>query len=134
MCVRAVAYAEATDVSALLDGADPDEVFSPAERVHCAAGGRSLHRWAGRLAAKRAVLGLVELPGNVEHLRSVVVVPGPHECPDPTVALCRMGHRPVVHLHGPVDAAWQRRGAAPLVLSISHDGGLAVAVAILGPG
>ncbi|HZQ27696.1 MAG TPA: hypothetical protein VFA94_08355 [Acidimicrobiales bacterium] len=102
------------------------EVFTEAERRHCAAR-PSLERWAGRLAAKRAVLA--SLGDRAAPLREVEVIPGPHEG-EALPHLCALGHRPVVRLSGSAAATAARLHVAGVELSISHGDGMAVALAV----
>jgi phosphopantetheinyl transferase (holo-ACP synthase) len=102
-----------------------DDVYTDAERRHCAAR-QSLERWAGRLAAKRAVLACLGEPALSP--LEVEVVPGPHEG-EALPHLCELGHRPVVRLSGSAAAAATRLGIADVELSISHADGMAVALA-----
>lgn len=84
--------------------------------------------WAGRLAAKRAVCDLLGIPHDVEHLRSIEVLPRAEGvCTD--AARCRRGHPPTVALRGVVaDIA----GGRHVLISISHDRGDGFAVACFG--
>lgn len=109
-----------------------EDVFTVAERVHCSER-RSLDRWAGRLAAKRAVLDCLGIDEPAS-LADVEVVPGPHEGQQ-LPHLCAFGHRPVVRLAGAVEEARLDAGVECVALSISHAGGVAVAfaVACVGP-
>jgi holo-[acyl-carrier protein] synthase len=121
-----VPYGDIHSLDDLVAPARPDDVFTAAERRHCAASS-SLARWAGRLAAKRAVLQCLGLSPDTDH-RDVEVVPGPHEG-QALPHLCALGHRPVAHLHGAAADACGVLGLSGVDLSISHDGGLAVALA-----
>jgi phosphopantetheinyl transferase (holo-ACP synthase) len=111
----------------LLGGRPVDEVFSQRER-RLLAGERRLFRWAGRLAAKLAVLellGEVSLDG-VPPLHQIEIVPErAGRCFDP--GRCARGHRPIVEL--PAGA-----GDGRLDVSISHERDVAVALAIRTPG
>jgi phosphopantetheinyl transferase (holo-ACP synthase) len=120
-----VPYADVPSVDDLVAPLNCDDVFTAAERRHCTARA-SLERWAGRLAAKRAVLACLGLDG---HLAEVEVVPGPHEG-QALPHLCERGHRPVVRLSGAAEAARLRLGLDGVELSISHADGLAAAVAV----
>ncbi|MEU4833937.1 phosphopantetheinyl transferase [Streptosporangium sp. NPDC023615] len=77
-------------------------VYTRAERLR-SSGGRTLQRWAGRLAAKHAVLRLLGLPPTPERLGQVEILPLP-------TAACRAdraclgGHPPVVRLRGDLAA------------------------------
>ena len=131
--VAFVPFARVGSVDALVAPAAVDAVFTEAERRHCAASS-SLARWAGRLAAKRAVLDVLGLDGldglDPSHavLRDVEVVPGGHEG-QALPHLCELGHRPVARLSGAAQEACARLGVSGVDVSISHDGGLAVALA-----
>ncbi|GAA3025548.1 phosphopantetheinyl transferase [Streptosporangium longisporum] len=77
-------------------------VYTRAERLR-SSGGRTLQHWAGRLAAKHAVLRLLGLPPTPERLGQVEILPLP-------TAACRAdraclgGHPPAVRLHGDLAA------------------------------
>lgn len=103
-------------------------VFTADERRHCVQGGRSLHHWAGRLAAKRAVLAVLDIAESGRALRAAEIVPGPHERATVEPHLCRLGHRPTVHLDARVIPT-----AETVELSISHTDGVAVAIAVVTP-
>jgi holo-[acyl-carrier protein] synthase len=124
-----LAYVSYGDVGSLDDlpaPLAPDDVFTAAERRYCAASS-TLARWAGRLAAKRAVLDALDGPPGAS-LLDVEVLPGPHEG-QAVPHLCELGHRPVAHLGGAARDACERLGWLGVDVSISHDGGLAVAIA-----
>lgn len=117
-----MAYVDLRGIAAvadLLGGAPVSAVFSPEERRHCG-GLDAVPRWAGRLAAKQAVLALTGTTSAVAaDLRSVEVVPRPDGlCRDPE--LCRAGHRPVAR-HLPTGDAY--------AVSITHEHDRALAIA-----
>ncbi|MFB4290291.1 phosphopantetheinyl transferase [Nonomuraea sp. ATR24] len=113
----------------LVAGMPLEVVFTRAERVR--SGGRTLQRWAGRLAAKRAVLRLLGLPADAERLGQVEILP----LPTPACAAdaaCRDGHPPSVRLLGDLPAlaasvpGWIR-------VSVSHTDLRALALAVRTP-
>ena len=114
----------AVAVADLLDGAPVDAVFSAEERRHCGPLD-AVPRWAGRLAAKRAVLALAGATAaagaDAPALRSVEVVARPEgRCSDPE--LCRAGHRPLAR-HLPTGDAY--------AVSITHEHDRALAIATI---
>ncbi|MBE3561758.1 MAG: holo-ACP synthase [Ktedonobacteraceae bacterium] len=93
-------------------------LFTGQERLACQ--GVSGYRWrslAGRFAAKEAVKKILAIHGQVAGWTEIEILNGPHG-------------EPRLELHGRAQAALQRSGYAGLKLSIAHDAGLAVAVAI----
>ncbi|MFD7061703.1 4'-phosphopantetheinyl transferase superfamily protein [Streptomyces sp. NPDC059906] len=72
---------------------------------------------AGRLAAKEAVFKLFGTPGGPVPWLSTEILPGP-------------GGRPTLRLTGRAARLAREAGLGPVDLSISHDGGWAVAVAV----
>jgi holo-[acyl-carrier protein] synthase len=99
------------------------EVFTPAEMRLCGSV-RGLTRWAGRLAAKRAVVAAAGAPPwplrDVELLVERSACYAPHRC--------AQGHPPLVRLHGDA-AGWWPDGVV-VDVSISHTRRAAVAVAL----
>lgn len=95
-------------------------VFTPDERRHCGAR-RDLSSWAGRWAAKLALAQLYAatgaVPGDFE------VLPSRRDCP--RTGPCDDGHPPQVRMLRP-ELSGER-----VTLSISHDGGTAVAVVLV---
>jgi phosphopantetheinyl transferase (holo-ACP synthase) len=129
-----VAFPSAGSVADLLCGGSAGRVFTARERRHALRHG-SLATWAGRLAAKAAVLDLlgIPMPGDL--------VPPPDGLPWTAVEIlpdryglcaapeaCLRSHRPAVTLHEPVAALLGAHGC--LVVSISHSEGTAVALAV----
>lgn len=106
---------------------DPIEhVFTRAERIRSGAG-RTLQHWAGRLAAKYAVLRLLGVDATPDRLSAVEVLPAPTpQCP--RTAACLDGHPPGVTL-GPALRAMVDDDTVVRV-SLSHAAGIAVAVAL----
>lgn len=96
-----------------------ERLFTPAERAYCERrAARRFTHYAGRFAVKEAVmkvLGTGWRAGvrwvDIEVLR------------DP-------GQAPRVELHGASHAHMRRRGIERIHISISHDAGLAMAVAV----
>ncbi|MEU9835641.1 phosphopantetheinyl transferase [Streptosporangium sp. NPDC048047] len=113
-----------------LVGAMPlEEVFTPAERVR-SADGRTLQHWAGRLAAKHAVLRLLGMRPTAERLGQVEVLP----VPTPACrgdAACRDMHPPSVRLTGRL-AGLDGPGTR-IRVSLSHTSRRALAVALRTP-
>jgi len=100
------------------------DVFAPAEMRHCG-GHAGVERWAGRLAAKRAVLAALGNPRLP--LSQLEIVPQAARCFSP--ARCARGHRPVVRPGGA--AASLLLHDMPVQLSISHTARAAVAVVVV---
>ncbi|MBO1417498.1 holo-ACP synthase [Streptomyces sp. FH025] len=71
---------------------------------------------AGRLAAKEAVFKLFGAAGRPVPWQGIEILRGP-------------GGRPEVRLAGPAAELAARAGLGPIDISISHDGGFAIAVA-----
>ncbi|WP_196449606.1 phosphopantetheinyl transferase [Planomonospora sp. ID82291] len=110
-----------------LVGAMPlEEVFTPAERVR-SADGRTLQHWAGRLAAKRAVLRLLGVPPTAGRLGQVEVLPEPTPACRGDAA-CLDGHPPAVRLTGRL-AGLDGPGGR-IRVSLSHTARYALAVAL----
>ncbi|WP_062432631.1 hypothetical protein [Herbidospora daliensis] len=123
-----VAFAGLTRPQDLLDGMRIEDVYTPAERLRSGAG-RSLQHWAGRLAAKRAVLRLLDVPPTAEHLAQVEVLPRPTPACARTAA-CNDGHPPFVRLGPDLAARIDQR----IRLSLSHTSGRALAMAVASAG
>ncbi|MEU8385258.1 hypothetical protein, partial [Streptosporangium sp. NPDC048865] len=93
-----VGHAGLTGPRELVGDMPLEVVYTRAERLRSARG-RTLQHWAGRLAAKRAVLRLLGLPPTPERLGQVEILPLP-------TAACRAGracldgHPPAVRLRG----------------------------------
>ncbi len=102
-----------------------DSVYTREERLRSRTG-RTLQHWAGRLAAKRAVLRLLGTPVTAEWLGRVEVLPQPSAMCERSSA-CLHGHPPRVSLRGPLGA--HARTETRIRVSISHTADLAVAVA-----
>ena len=96
-----------------------DDVFTARERRFCRRSS-TLASWAGRYAAKLAVAELLgdDAPASLAGIEILPARDG--TCTDPR--RCAMGHPPAVHLETPASDA-------PIAVSISHDGGIAVAIA-----
>ncbi|MBB5802527.1 phosphopantetheinyl transferase (holo-ACP synthase) [Saccharothrix ecbatanensis] len=109
-----------------------EDVYSREERLRSAAG-RTLQHWAGRLAAKYAVLSLLGLPATALHLGRVEVLPQPSAMCARTTA-CTHGHPPCVRLLDGLpkdpDTA-DTLGGGRIGVSISHTADLAFAVALV---
>ncbi|APU13227.1 MULTISPECIES: hypothetical protein [Actinoalloteichus] len=105
-----------------------DEVFTRAERLRSGAG-RTLEHWAGRLAAKYAVLRLLAVAETAEHLGQAEVLPQPSPMCAATAA-CLHGHPPRVRLSGDLARRAAERGGEQIRVSISHTRDTALSVAI----
>ena len=90
-----------------------DRVYTAAEQADCRAGGAS--SLAGRFAAKEAVLKLLGSADGIDP-RSVEVIAS--------------GGRPRVRLHGAAARLARTIDAQAIDVSISHDAGVAFAVAV----
>lgn len=121
----AVGYAGLTRPVELLGGMRVADVYTCAERVRSTAG--TLAHWAGRLAAKRAVLRLLGLPPTAAHLGQVEILPRPAPACRGDAA-CLDGHPPAVHLSG--DPATRADPRRRIRVSISHTRDQALAVAL----
>ncbi len=128
---EAVRFGPGTTVAALLAPARPEATFTAAERRRSAVGA-SVQHWAGRLAAKRAVLRLLQLEQTEDALASVEILPRPaatcRRC-----AGCRHGHPPAATLSGPAGRRADRASLRSIEVSITHERGVAVAVAFAQP-
>ncbi len=93
-------------------------LFTPAEVELCSAGPRPAERFAARFAAKEAVSKAIGtgMGGGVSFLGVEV--------------LADESGRPVVRLRGRTAEAAEARGITEIHVSISHDGGYAVAFAV----
>jgi holo-[acyl-carrier protein] synthase len=91
-------------------------VFTPAERAQTA-GPMSLERLAGRFAAKEAVLKVLQVSSTTAVPWQAIEV--------------RTGRNgvPYVVLSGAAKAIAERQGISRVDISLSHDGGIAMAVA-----
>jgi holo-[acyl-carrier protein] synthase len=90
-------------------------LFTAQERVLCQRA--SGYRWeslAGRFAAKEAVKKVLAARGEAAGWTEIEVLNGPHG-------------EPFLNLYGRARSAAKRLGYARLLLSISHDAGLAIA-------
>jgi holo-[acyl-carrier protein] synthase len=91
-------------------------VFTPVERAQTA-GPMALERLAGRLAAKEAVLKVLQVPSTgAIPWQSVEVLTGGNGVP-------------YVVLSGSAEAIAEWQGISRVDISLSHDGGVAMAVA-----
>ena len=89
-------------------------VFTPAERAAC---GEAPERLAARFAAKESVLKLLKIPADVAVPWTDIEVGA-----DPSGA-------PSVALHGRAAEIAAELGVSSIELTLSHDGGMAMAVA-----
>ncbi|WP_049575308.1 phosphopantetheinyl transferase [Nonomuraea sp. SBT364] len=110
----------------LVGGMPLEVVYTRAERLR--SGGRTLQRWAGRLAAKRAVLRLLGLPADAECLGQVEILPLPTPACQAGPA-CLDGHPPAVRLHGDLRSL-AGTGDGWIRVSVSHTDVRALALAV----
>lgn len=115
----------------LIGGMDLHEVYTRAERIRSGAG-RGLRHWAGRLAAKRAVLDLLGVAADAAALGRAEVLPRPTALCDRS-ARCQHGHPPAVRLRGALADRARQRGIDQIRLSVTHTADTALAVALIGP-
>ncbi len=113
--VERIASARARHGQAFLD-----KVFTPAEQKLCLAKGDPDASLAARWAAKESVSKAFGTGiGEALYLTSIEVLEGPQGAP-------------VVHLDAKGSALLQAHGGTEILLSLSHDGGMALAyVAII---
>ncbi|MEV6032049.1 phosphopantetheinyl transferase [Nonomuraea sp. NPDC052116] len=125
-CSR-VAFAGIRDPAELVRPAALESVFTRRERLRSKAG-TALESWAGRLAAKRAVVGALGYDSPPGPLTEVEILPRPspacrrsHECAH--------GHPPAVTLAGTL--ARRAARARSIQVSVSHTSDIAVAIALV---
>ena len=94
-----------------------ERVYTPAERASCRRKANALLYWAGRFAAKEAVLKALGVGLNGAGFKEVEVL---HDA----------GGRPVVVLKGRAAVAARVLNVSRVLLTISHDTGTAVAFAV----
>jgi len=94
-----------------------DKVLTPAERAYCERRRDPAVPFAGRFAAKEAIIKALGAPDGLRWTDMVIL---PAEDAPPRIGLRRVG----------IDAA-HRLGATRALLTITHDAGVAVAVVIL---
>jgi holo-[acyl-carrier protein] synthase len=92
-----------------------DRVFTLAERLEC--GGRS-ESLAARWAVKEAVVKALGTGFGPVSFREIEVL---REC----------AGRPELHLHGKARALAEARGLSSWAVSVSHDGGFAIAFVVV---
>ena len=114
------------DPAALVAPLPLEAVFTHAERMRSGRG-RTVQHWAGRLAAKYAVVRLLgeDEDPSAGRLCEVEILPRPSAICDRTAA-CLHGHPPGVRLHGVLRD--RVRPGTRVGVSISHDAGVALAV------
>ena len=132
-CCVVLTFPAVGSVADLLCRVPPNRVFTAGER-QCGLSGGSPATWAGRLAAKAAVLTVLGVPVPANPLPSAEELPWtdveiPPDAPGLCAApgTCRLSHRPVAMLHEPA-AALLSTGEC-LAISISHSAGTALALA-----
>lgn len=125
----AVPFGGISTPNALVDPLPLEAVFTHAERVR-SGGGRTVQHWAGRLAAKYAVLRLLGVDGEpaAGRLGEVEILPRPSPLCGRTAA-CLHGHPPGVRLRGALRGRVEP--GTRVGVSISHAAGLALAVALV---
>jgi holo-[acyl-carrier protein] synthase len=121
-----VAFRGCTAPQQLLGPLPVETVFTRAERLR-SGGGRTLQHWAGRLAAKYAVLQLLDVPADAEALGAVEVLPELTPLCARNAA-CLHGHPPGVRLGAAL--AGRAGDDARVRVSVSHTADVAVAVAL----
>lgn len=94
-----------------------DKVLTPAERAYCERRRDPAVPFAGRFAAKEAIIKALGAPDRLRWTDMVIL---PAEDAPPRIGLRRVG----------IDAA-HRLGATRALLTITHDAGVAAAVVIL---
>ena len=96
-------------------------VFTPAERAAC---GEAPERLAARYAAKESVLKLLKVPADIAVPWTDIEVGA------------EVSGAPTVTLHGRAAQIAAELGVADIELTLSHDGGMAMAVAaaVIGAG
>jgi holo-[acyl-carrier protein] synthase len=120
--------------AALLGGVPASRVFTAREREHGLRAG-SPATWAGRLAAKAAVLAVLGLPVPADPVppdaglpwAAVEILPGVHGLCSGS-GRCGRSHRPAVTLHEP--AAALLGAGERLAVSISHSAATALGLAV----
>jgi holo-[acyl-carrier protein] synthase len=122
-----VSFRDLTAPWQLVDPMPLETVFTRAERLRSGAG-RTLQHWAGRLAAKYAVLRLLDVPATADHLGAVEILPRPTPLCHRTAA-CLHGHPPGVRLSGGLGPCESQD--ARIRVSVSHTADLAFAVALV---
>ncbi|MHB8417099.1 MAG: holo-ACP synthase [Myxococcales bacterium] len=98
-----------------LGGRFASRVFTAAERDFCDGHAARAVHYAGRFAAKEALVKALGAPAGVSWKDMEVASDGP----------------PRLSLRGRVAAALEGRGGVAVHLSLSHDGGLAVAAVVV---
>ena len=93
-----------------------DRVFCHGERAYAGTGEEGLRRLAARFAAKEAAAKALGAPPEATWQEAEVVV-------DPS-------GRPALHVHGRFAEIARERGVRVWHLSLSHDGGVAVAMVV----
>lgn len=94
-----------------------DKVLTPAERAYCERRRDPAVPFAGRFAAKEAIIKALGAPDGLRWTDMVIL---PAQDAPPRIGLRRVG----------IDAA-HRLGATRAILTITHDAGVAAAVVIL---
>lgn len=95
-------------------------LFTEQELCICRKTSGGSYRWqslAGRFAAKEATKKVLAARGEVVRWQDVEVLNGYHG-------------EPLLHLYRQANEACERLGYQRLLLSISHDGGLAIAIVV----
>ncbi len=95
-----------------------ERLFTPAERAYCDRRKARFTHYAGRFAVKEAVMKVLGTGWRAGvRWRDLEVLRDP-------------GQAPRVELHGESAAIAARRGIARILVTITHDAGLAAAVAV----
>jgi holo-[acyl-carrier protein] synthase len=90
--------------------------FTAVERAHCDAAAARAARYAGRFAAKEALSKALGVPAGIRFLDAEVT---------------RDGAAPAMVLDGVASRRAGELGVSRVLLSITHDGGVAAAVVVL---
>jgi len=95
-----------------------DRLFTPLEQAYCERRKRSASSYAGRFAVKEAVMKLLGT-GWARGVRWVDIE-----------VVRKPGEAPTVLLHGATARIAEQRGIRRIHITITHDAGLAAAVAV----
>lgn len=112
---------EVARIRRILEGPPPiarrfvDRCFTPAEQAYCDGGDRAT-RYAARFAAKEAASKALGVPKGIAFL---------------DVEVARADRAPTLALGGAASSAAAELGVARALVSLTHDGGVAVAVVVL---
>ena len=105
-----------------------DEVFTREEQIRSGRGS-SLQHWAGRLAAKQAVLRLIGVPTTASWMQQAQVLPAPTRNCEANHK-CMHGHPPSVVFGPELELAAVLVGIRGAEVSITHTERTAMAIAL----